>query len=275
MESAELTTARAGDDRPRSSPLADRDVQGMLFKVGSAVVLLLVWWLASLTLPQTILPGPVVTFQTLWQNFERGLLLPQLGITMLRVASGFVLAMAIGITVGTLMGLYWKAEAALDLWVMVALTIPGLCYIIVSFMWFGLNEWAAIFAIAAASFPSIAINVWEGVKNVDNRLADMARVFKASRRMRLTRVIMPQILPFVMAASRFGLGTIWKVTVLVELLGRSSGVGYQLHYWFQLYNMPQVFAWTLFFTLIMLFLELVVLKQAENRLFAWRPSVKF
>ena len=275
MESAELASPRAEEALPRGSPLANHAVQGVALKVGSAVLLLVVWWLASLTLPQSILPGPLVTFQTLWQNFERGLLLPQLGITMLRVAAGFVLAMTLGITIGTLMGLYWKAEATLDLWVMVALTVPGLCYIIVSFMWFGLNEFAAIFAIAVASFPSIAINVWEGVKNVDNRLADMARVFKASRRMRLTRVILPQILPYIMAASRFGLGTIWKVTVLVELLGRSSGVGYQLHYWFQLYNMPQVFAWTLFFTLIMLFLELVVLKQAERRLFAWRPSVKF
>ncbi len=262
MESAEVAKARAGDVPRRTSPLANHAVQSVALKVGSAVLLIVVWWLASLTLPQTILPGPLVTFQTLWQNFERGLLLPQLGITMLRVAAGFVLAMALGITIGTLMGLYWKAEAALDLWVMVALTVPGLCYIIVSFMWFGLNEWAAIFAIAVTSFPSIAINVWEGVKNVDNRLADMARVFKASRRLRLRRVILPQILPYVMAASRFGLGTIWKVTVLVELLGRSSGVGYQLNYWFQLYNMPQVFAWTLFFTLIMLFLELVVLKQA-------------
>jgi NitT/TauT family transport system permease protein len=275
MESAELASARAEGALPRAGPLADHAVQSVALKVGSAVLLLVVWWLASLTLPQSILPGPLVTFQTLWQNFERGLLLPQLGITMLRVAAGFALAMTLGITIGTLMGLYWKAEATLDLWVMVALTVPGLCYIIVSFMWFGLNEFAAIFAIAVASFPSIAINVWEGVKNVDNRLADMARVFKASRRMRLTRVILPQILPYIMAASRFGLGTIWKVTVLVELLGRSSGVGYQLHYWFQLYNMPQVFAWTLFFTLIMLFLELVVLKQAERRLFAWRPSVKF
>lgn len=275
MESAEVTTARAEGDLLRASPLASHAVQSILFKVGSVVALLLLWWVLSLTLPQTILPGPLITFQTLWQNFERGLLLSQLGATMLRVAASFTLAMLLGISVGTVMGLYWKAEAALDLWVMVALTIPGLCYIIVSFMWFGLNEFAAIFAIALASFPSIAINVWEGVKNVDNRLADMARVFKASRRMRLRRVIIPQILPYIMAASRFGLGTIWKVTVLVELLGRSSGVGYQLHYWFQLYNMPQVFAWTLFFTLIMLFLELVVLKQAETRLFAWRPSVKF
>ncbi len=275
MESVELAGARSEGAPRRTSLLADHAVQGTALKIGSAVLLLVVWWLASLTLPPSILPGPIVTFQTLWQNFERGLLLPQLGITMLRVAAGFVLAMTLGIAIGTLMGLYWKAEAALDLWVMVALTVPGLCYIIVSFMWFGLNEWAAIFAIAVASFPSIAINVWEGVKNVDNRLADMARVFKASRRMRLRRVILPQILPYVMAASRFGLGTIWKVTVLVELLGRSSGVGYQLHYWFQLYNMPQVFAWTLFFTLIMLFLELVVLKQAERRLFVWRPSVKF
>jgi NitT/TauT family transport system permease protein len=78
-----------------------------------------------------------------------------------------------------------------------------------------------------------------------------------------------------MASARFGLGVVWKVTVLAELLGRSNGIGFQLNYWFQLYNMAQVFGWTTFFVLIMMFIELVLLKQLELRLFSWRPTTRF
>jgi NitT/TauT family transport system permease protein len=59
------------------------------------------------------------------------------------------------------------------------------------------------------------------------------------------------------------------------MIGRDSGIGFQLHYWFQLFNMPQVFAWTLFFTLIMLVIELGIFKPVERYLFRWRPATKF
>jgi NitT/TauT family transport system permease protein len=250
-----------------------RGSEDALIKIGSFVALI-VWWLASLTLPATVLPGPLPTAAVLWENVLSGVLVQHFLITMSRILQGFALAMLMGIVAGTLMGLWRRAEGALDLWVMVAMTIPSLCYIIVTFMWFGMNEFSTVLAIALTSFPAIAINVWEGVKNVDNRLVDMAKTFKASRWRRLTEVVMPQILPYLMASARFGLGIVWKVAVLAELLGRSNGIGFQLHYWFQLYNMKQVFAWTLFFTLIMLFIELVVLKQLEIRLFKWRPAAR-
>ena len=127
-----------------------------------------------------------------------------------------------GVPIGILMGLYRRAEAVLDVWVMIGLTVPSLCYAIVAFMWFGLNEGAAIIAIGVTAAPSITINIWEGVKNVDTKLVAMARVFEASRPAIVRRVLLPQILPYVMASARFGLGIVWKITVLVELIGRPT-----------------------------------------------------
>jgi NitT/TauT family transport system permease protein len=85
--------------------------------------------------------------------------------------------------------------------------------------------------------------------------------------------MMPQVMPYIMASLRFGLGIIWKITVFVELIGRPSGVGFKLFYWYQLADMKQVLAWTLLFTLVMLLIEFVALKQLERYLFAWRPRV--
>ncbi|MDP2267713.1 MAG: ABC transporter permease, partial [Deltaproteobacteria bacterium] len=60
----------------------------------------------------------------------------------------------------------------------------------------------------------------------------------------------------------------------VELLGRSNGVGYQLNYWFQLYEMDQVIAWTGLLLIIVLSIEMLILNPLEKKLFAWRPEVR-
>ena len=221
-----------------------------------------------------MLPGPWQTIRVLAENFANGDILSHLTATLGRVLGGLVLAMAVGIPVGVLMGVNRLAEKTLDVWVMVALTVPSLCYAIFAFIWIGLNETAAIVAIGLTSAPSIAINLWEGVKNIDTRLFQMARVFNASRWVIIRRVLFPQVLPYIMASLRFGLGIVWKITVLVELLGRPDGVGFELFYWYQLGNMQQVLAWTLLFTLVMLFIELVILQNLERRMFSWRPEVR-
>ena len=248
--------------------------EALSVRVASLLVLLVVWQLASLALSARYVPGPLPTFAALWDVALSGELLKHFSVTMIRMLVSFALAMLVGMAIGTVMGLYRRAERALDLWVMVGLTIPGLCYIIVAFMWLGLNDRAAVLAIAWTTFPAIAINIWQGVKAIDQRLIDMARVFGASGWRRTARVVVPQVLPYLMAAARFGLGIIWKVTVLVELLGRSDGIGYMLNYSFQMFNMADVFAWTIFFTIVMLAIELAVLKPIERRLFLWRPELR-
>jgi NitT/TauT family transport system permease protein len=248
--------------------------ESVSIRIASLIALVIVWQLASLTVSEQYVPGPATTFSALWELVQRGELMKHFNVTMMRMLISFAIAMLVGMAIGTLMGLFRRAEQSLDLIVMVGLTIPGLCYIIVSFMWLGLNDRAAVLAIAWTTFPAIAINIWQGVKAIDQRLIDMARVFGASGWRRTSRVVIPQVLPYLMAAARFGLGIIWKVTVLVELLGRSDGIGYMLNYSFQMFNMAHVFAWTIFFTLVMLVIELAILKPIEQRMFRWRPEIR-
>jgi len=245
----------------------------VLLRLLSFGLAFLFWQLLALMLPPSILPGPIATSIVLWENLVAGDVFRHLWITLLRVFGGLALALAIAVPVGVLMGVHRSAERILDIWVMVAMTIPSLCYALICFIWLGLNEYAAIVAIAVTAAPSIAINVWEGVKGIDVKLIQMARAYEADRRLILTRVLLPQVMPYIMASLRFGLGIIWKITVFVELIGRPNGVGFKLFYWYQLADMTQVLAWTLLFTLVMLLIELVALKELERRLFSWRPRV--
>jgi NitT/TauT family transport system permease protein len=231
------------------------------------------WYFISWYVPGGFFPGPVDATSALIGNIRDGQVFTHLSMTLLRVFGGLALAMLIGIPVGVIMGMSAKAEKLLDLWLMIALAIPSLCYGLICFIVLGLNEVGATLAIALTGAPSIAVNVLEGVKNLDPRLLRMAEAFRADRTLLLRHVVMPQLAPYIMASLRFGLGLIWKIAVIVELLGLPNGVGFQLYYWYQLADMRQVLAWTLVFTLTMMFIEMVIFKQIERKLFAWRPGV--
>jgi NitT/TauT family transport system permease protein len=243
------------------------------WRLGSIVGAITIWWLIALVMPANLLPDPWVSVVTLARNFAQGDVLPHLAITLARVAGGLALAILIGVPVGILMGVNLRAEKILDIWVMVGLTVPSLCYAIICFILVGLNEAATILAIGLTAAPAVAINLWEGVKTIDFKLVEMARIFEAGRPAILARVLLPQVLPYIMASVRMGLGIVWKIAVLVELIGRPNGVGFKLFYWYQLADMAQVLAWTLLFTLVMLAIELGILKLIEQRLFGWRPRV--
>ena len=126
----------------------------LILRVASLALLLVVWQFLSLMLTARYVPGPLLTFAAVAENIASGAILRHFTVTMVRMLVSFALAMALGVVIGTLMGLYRRCEQTLDLWVMVGLTIPSLCYIIVSFLWLGLNDRAAVLAISWTTFPS-------------------------------------------------------------------------------------------------------------------------
>jgi len=93
--------------------------------------------------------------------------------------------------------------------------------------------------------------------------------------MMIRDVVIPQLVPYLLAATRFGLSLAWKVTVIAELLGLSNGIGYMIHYSFGVFSMVDVFAWTIAFTLVMVAFEYGLLKPLETRVTSWRRAVAF
>lgn len=242
-------------------------------KLLSLVVLFVVWWLAALWVAdQMFLPDP-------WSVMERlgGLLLHEQFVmhaanTVRRVLIGFVIALAIGCAVGIAMGVQRQLEGFFEMYVLVGLTIPGLAWAVLALMWFGVSEVAPVFAIVAVVTPMLAVNMWEGTKAIDKQLLDMARAFQIRRARIIASVIVPQLVPYILAASRFGFGLGWKVVVLSEIFGLSNGIGYMINRSFAKFSMLDVLAWTFGFTLIMYVFEFALLRPIERRLLRWRPK---
>lgn len=249
-------------------------LEGPALRVASIVVILLVWYVASLFLSQQILPGPVPVIKAMWSNLQQGATYTNVWATIYRVFIGVFAAVVAGLVIGLVMGLSRRAEQFLDSIVMVGLTIPAVVYGIVGILWFGINSTAAIVAIAMTTAPAVALNIWQGVKSIDMSLVSMGQAFRFSRAQLLRHTIAPQVVPFLLASVRYGLGIGWKTATIVELIGLNTGVGYQLSYWFGLYNMTQVLAWTLTFTLVLLIIEFLLFKPVEAYVTRWRPKAQ-
>jgi NitT/TauT family transport system permease protein len=237
----------------------------------SVVLLLLVWQIVSLFMDASVVPPPLAVFEQMGSNLGEGDTYHQLGVTLIRVVGGMAIAVFAGIAIGLAMGLSKLGEDLLDTWVLIAFTIPAIVYGILCILWFGLNDLAAIIAVGVGATPAIAINIWQGTKAIDRDLIHMGKAFRFSQRSILLRVVVPQLIPYILAALRYALGLSWKIVTIVELLGLSSGVGYTLNYWFGNFNMVQVLAWTLLFTVTLLIAEFAILKPIEARLTRWRP----
>ena len=153
---------------------------------------------------------------------------------------------------------------------MLFLNIPALVTIILAYVWFGLIEAAAIAAVAVNKIPNVAVTLREGARALDKDLLDMARAYRLDRVTTLRHVVLPQLTPYIMAAARSGLALIWKIVLVVELLGRSDGVGFQIQLFFQLFDVPSILAYTLAFVVVVQAIELAILQPLERRANRWR-----
>jgi NitT/TauT family transport system permease protein len=237
--------------------------------------ILSLWWLGGALLSETVVPGPAAVVATMGDLVASGDAWFQLWQTLKRIFIGFLLSALVGMTIGLLMGGGRWISGYIEVWLTVIITIPSLCWAIISLAWFGLRDSAAVFTIMSVTVPLVAVNFGSGVRQIDMSVVEMARVFQASRWLIVRRVVFPQLVPHALAATRYGLPMSWKMAIIAEMLGLPDGVGFMLTYWFHLLNMTQVFAWTLLFTSIMLFVEYLLLKPLEHRLLRWRPTVEF
>lgn len=236
----------------------------------SMLAFLLIWQIAAIIFSDPLVPGPNVVLASLWEHSVSGELPYHLGVTLLRVALSFFFAMAIGTAIGIVMGRYRRLDAGLDGLLILGLNIPALVTIILCYIWFGLTEVAAITAVALNKIPTVVVTVREGARAVDRRLMQVAAAFNIDPRLKLTQVYLPQLYPYLMAAARSGLALIWKIVLVVELLGRSDGVGFQLGTFFQFFDITSVLAYTLAFAVVVLMVEALFMRPLDQRINRWR-----
>ncbi|MCB1858582.1 MAG: ABC transporter permease [Gammaproteobacteria bacterium] len=242
----------------------------LLLRIASIILLLGFWQLGSSLWNNSLLPSPIEVLAVARAEWAAGALSQHLGATLRRVIVSFTVAMLIGGAIGLLMGRSKTADQLLDPWLIFFLNIPALVIIILFYVWFGLGEITAVLAIAVNKIPNVIVTLREGARTLNRDYTEMARSFDLSSRKMLLHIILPQLLPFFMVAARSGISLIWKIVLVVELLGRGDGVGFQLHLYFQLFDVSGILAYSISFILVMLAIEYAVLQPLEQRTNRWR-----
>ena len=230
----------------------------------------LVWAVAALLAHTSRLPTPWAVAESMVQHIVDGDLVYHVSITLARVVAAFVIAMTVGTAIGIVMGRQRELDVLFDGWLILGLNIPALVVIILCYIWMGLTDVAAVVAVALNKIPLTAVTVREGARAIDRDLLQVAQIYRFSWSKRLTKVIIPQLVPYIMAAARGGLALIWKIVLVVELLGRSDGVGFQLSIYFQYFDISSILAYTLAFVGVVLAIEMTMLRPLEKRLTRWR-----
>jgi NitT/TauT family transport system permease protein len=261
--------AKAAAGRELSAP-GPREKGHLLVSAASLLAFLAVWALAAWIAQSRHFPDPVAVGERIVAEAASGQLLFQVGMTLARVAASFVLAVVIGSAIGFVMGRSSRLNLFFDSWLILFLNLPALIVIILCFLWFGLNEAAAITAVALNKIPNVAVIIREGTQALSRSYDELATVYRFGWWTRLRQVHLPQLAPYFAAAGRSGLAIVWKIVLVVELLGLSSGVGFQLNTFFQLFDVTGILAYAASFIAVIFLIETFVMRPWQLAANRWR-----
>jgi NitT/TauT family transport system permease protein len=239
-------------------------------RILSLAALIAVWGLAAALAQSRLLPGPLAVGATILADIRSGELPFQMACTLARVIGSFAIAMLLGVVAGYAMGRSRAVDRYTDSWLIVLINMPALVTIIFAYVWIGLNETAAILAVAVNKLPNVIVVMREGARALDPELDEMAEAFKFTPLSRIRNVVMPQLAPYLAASSRSGLSIVWKIVLVVELIGRPNGVGFVLGSAFQLFDMAKILSYAICFIVLMLLIESFLVQPLERRAIRWR-----
>jgi sulfonate transport system permease protein len=209
--------------------------------------------------------------QTLTELVSSGDLLLNAGISLGRVAAGFLAGSILGLGLGMAMGLSRRVEQYVHPLFNAINQVPVLGWLPLAMMIFGIGESLKIVIIAQASLVPIAINVFEGIVRVPRQYVDVARVFELSRAQFLRKVVFPATVPSLFVGLRYGLTLAWLSLVTVELLASSEGLGFMIVWGRQLFQLDLVLCAIVSIGVVGLILD-KGLARLESRLLHWRPT---
>ena len=178
--------------------------------------------------PKALFPSPLAVFTAAVELTRSGQLTQNVVISLGNLVLGFSIASAIAFPLGILMGMNRVVGRLVDPLVNLLQAIPGLAWIPLAILWFGLNQAAVVFIIFMSAFFPIVFNTLAGVRATDRVLIDAALTLGAGRRHIVRHVILPSALPFMITGVRLGFGYGFRALVAGEMIAGSAGLGYMI-----------------------------------------------
>lgn len=254
------------------APVVSRGTRQWL-RVLSPLALLALWQVASQTglMPTRTLAAPSQVIVSFWQLTADGSLQHHLLVSLGRVAQGMVFAILVGGSLALVSGLSRFGEYVVDAPMQMLRTLPVLALIPLFIIWFGIGELPKVALVAvAATFP-IYLTLYSGIRGVDVKLVELAKIIGLSRAGLIRHVILPAALPSALVGLRYSLGISWLILVAAEQVNATSGIGYLMNDARDFMRTDVLVLGLLIYALLGLIVDILV-RWLERRLLAWRPS---
>ena len=219
------------------------------------------------------LPSPGAVVAALWKLAASGELLEHAAISSGRLLLALVVAIALAVPLGFLMGVSRTAEAYIDPLVELLRPISGIAWLPLALFIFGIGNTLPVFIMVYVAFFPILLNTIAGVRGVDRKLVAAAHTMGVSRRGLLLHVLVPAALPTVMVGIRLAFAASWAAIVTAELIGAPSGLGFAIEWYRQLLMTPKVFGFIAVIGLVGYLCD-VALRSLQRYLTPWSEGTE-
>lgn len=263
---------RQGDSvNKKSGGLADR-IPTKVWLLISLVAALIVWTILSI-IPVTSrsFPNVIVTIEQVKVMYDRGVLLTDIGSSLISVFAGYIIGFVISLPVAILMAWYVPVRNILQPWISFIRNIPPLAYVPLIVLSAGIGRRPQIITITIATFLIMCITIYQGVMNIDETLIRAARVLGAKDRDIFIRVIAPASLPFIMTAIRLGASTALTTLIAAESTGAMAGLGMRIRTLNSNFDTDPMLLYIIIIGIIGLIIEKVI-DFAERKLTGWQEK---
>jgi sulfonate transport system permease protein len=259
----------------RPSPLREASATALkaLASWALPILLLIAWELASRSgvLSTRLLPAPSAVAVAFWESLRNGTLITHATISTERALKGLLIGGGIGFVLGVLAGISRPAETLFDSSMQMLRNVPHLAIIPLVILWFGIGEEAKIFLVAIGTAFPIYLNTFHGIRTVDPKLIEMARVYGLGPSALFFRVILPGALPSILVGLRFSLGIMWLTLIVAETISASSGIGYMTMNAREFLQTDVVLLGIIVYALLGKLADAIT-RLIEARVLAWHPA---
>lgn len=232
------------------------------FAFGVAVWQLLSWlniW------PRVLFPSPPEVFWAFLADLRSGVLLKDLGVSMVSLGWGFLVGAVAAVPLGYLMGLNRASRDFFDPLINLLQAIPGLAWIPFAILWFGLGQGAVTFIIVMAVFFPVLHNLLTGIRLIQPVLVEASQTLGAGRAAIIGHVIFPATLPNLMTGVRLGIAFGFRSLVGGEMIASTNGIGYAIFNAQQYFQSPRIVVGMLTIGVTWLILDRAILRPIEKR----------
>src|SRR5215472_5332320 len=228
---------------PESRTILSRSALIYALRIGALTAFLGIWEIASRTglVPELFASSPSLIAAKFVEMVADGSIWPHVAATASVAATGFALAVAIGVPIGIVMGRSELINATVEPFVAALYASPQVAFLPLLIIWLGIGFSSKVALVFVGSVIIMIINTETGVAQVDPRLIETARSFTANERQILTKIVLPAALPFILAGMRLAIGRALVMVVVAEIYASNRGLGYLIFQAGGMYDTAQVF----------------------------------